>query len=399
MSTVYFINDGEIDLLSISSFGVSVKESKSPIGFFGTGLKYAIAVLLRHEQKVTAFIGKTEVKFSLVKKMVRDKEFNFVAMKVNGGDVQVLGFTTELGKSWELWMAYREIVCNAKDEGGGVTFLQNSAETGKTIFMVDGDKFFAIAKEAHKFILEDAADFQLGGVEVRNRKNHGFFYRGVKIQDFEKPFLHTYNETGFIELTEDRTAKNQSLPAYYIAKAISLSKDVVFLRKCLTASDAYMESKIDYYGWSGLVPSKEFLETVGKCYSENMTDVNKTAIQLWKDESHLNFQPKDIDLSKVQRQTLVKAIAFCKTIGFAVDKYPIHIVESLGSGTLGLALNDQIYIAEQVIALGGTKQLSSTLIEEYLHLRHGWKDCTRELQSFLFDKMVSLGEELIGEPL
>ena len=29
---------------------------------------------------------------------------------------------------------------------------------------------------------------------------------------------------------------------------------------------------------------------------------------------------------------------------------------------------------------------------------HG-KDLTRELQSFLFDKVVSLGEELIGEPL
>ena len=56
---VVFENTGEIDILSISSFGVSVKEGDSPIGFFGTGLKYAIAVLLRHNQKITAYCGLT----------------------------------------------------------------------------------------------------------------------------------------------------------------------------------------------------------------------------------------------------------------------------------------------------------------------------------------------------
>jgi hypothetical protein len=75
------------------------------------------------------------------------------------------------------------------------------------------------------------------------------------------------------------------------------------------------------------------------------------------------------------------------------------VVESLGEGCLGLAEGQTIYIAERVFHMGGTKQLASTLIEEYLHLRHGWKDLTRELQTFLFDKLVSVGEELVGEPL
>lgn len=39
------------------------------------------------------------------------------------------------------------------------------------------------------------------------------------------------------------------------------------------------------------------------------------------------------------------------------------------------------------------------MIEEYIHLRHGWEDLTRELQSFLFEKLVSVGEELVGAPL
>jgi hypothetical protein len=44
---VVFENPGEIDAAAIRTFGVSVKEGENPIGFFGTGLKYAIAILLR----------------------------------------------------------------------------------------------------------------------------------------------------------------------------------------------------------------------------------------------------------------------------------------------------------------------------------------------------------------
>ena len=77
----------------------------------------------------------------------------------------------------------------------------------------------------------------------------------------------------------------------------------------------------------------------------------------------------------------------------------IKVVESLGEGGMGLAQDQTIFIAERVFHFGGSKQVASTLIEEYVHLRHGWKDMTRELQSFLFDKLVSLGEELAGEPL
>ena len=43
---------GEIEPLLIRTFGVSVKDSESPIGFFGTGLKYALAILLRERHDV-----------------------------------------------------------------------------------------------------------------------------------------------------------------------------------------------------------------------------------------------------------------------------------------------------------------------------------------------------------
>ena len=45
--TVSFITPGQIDLENVFTFGISAKESDNPIGFFGTGLKFAIATLLR----------------------------------------------------------------------------------------------------------------------------------------------------------------------------------------------------------------------------------------------------------------------------------------------------------------------------------------------------------------
>lgn len=395
---VVFENSGEIDVLSISSFGVSVKEGDSPIGFFGTGLKYAIAVLLRHKQKITAYCGLTEIEFHIIKRPVRGVDFSFVAMKINGGESQTLGFTTELGKGWHLWMAYREIACNCKDEKGSIHFGDAIAEAGKTKFIVRGDLFDVVAQNADQFILNDGADFQIGSIEVRKRGGNAFFYRGVRVQEFGKPGIYTYNQTGFLELTEDRTVNNQNMPFYDIARAVMQSKDKRFLRDCITASEAFAESHLDFDGWS-TVPSTEFLEVVGECIGSKITNVNQTALKVWKKSSRKNFAPREIELTKVQSISASKAVSFCKKLGFQVDQYPIKFIESLGDGTLGLAEGETIYIAERVFHLGGTKQLASTLIEEFLHLRHGWKDMSREMQSFLFDKLVSVGEELTGEPL
>lgn len=44
---IIFENPGELDLNALRIMGVSVKQSDSPIGMFGTGLKYAVATAMR----------------------------------------------------------------------------------------------------------------------------------------------------------------------------------------------------------------------------------------------------------------------------------------------------------------------------------------------------------------
>ena len=50
---VVFSTNGLIPLQAFTMFGLNAKpESKNPFGFFGTGLKIAIAVCLRMQQEV-----------------------------------------------------------------------------------------------------------------------------------------------------------------------------------------------------------------------------------------------------------------------------------------------------------------------------------------------------------
>ncbi|SPA24547.1 hypothetical protein CBM2637_A140083 [Cupriavidus taiwanensis] len=398
---IVFENPGEIDVVSISTFGVSVKEGETPIGFFGTGLKYAIAVLLRSGHEITVFSGRQVVEFGLSQEVVRGKSFQFVTMAVGTDQAQPIGFTTELGKQWELWMAYREIACNCKDEQGTASRAVNwpQPEAGKTKIIVKGDAFESVFAESHFYILEDAPYATIGTVEVRKRAGHSFFYRGVRVHQFQRAGLFTYNDNAQLELTEDRTVKEQYQPAYRIARALLQANDESLLREVLTADSKTLEGSLDFHGW-GVAPSDAFLRVVGDCVSDRMTKVNPTAFKVWSEATSKPFTPREIELTAVQSRSMERALDFCGRIGFQIrGSYPIKVVESLGEGCLGLAQDRTIFIAERVFHLGGTKQLASTLIEEYLHLRHGWKDLTRELQSFLFEKLVSVGEELVGEPL
>lgn len=398
---IVFENNGKIDMRSISTFGVSVKEGDNPIGFFGTGLKYAIAVLLRANHKITIFSGDDVVKFGVLRDEVRGQEFEFVTMAVNDLEPVPIGFTTQLGKMWEVWMAYREIACNCKDEDGSGSYHHDmpSTENDKTKIIVKGDTFETVFANRHDYILEDTPFMVIGNIEVRNRHGSNFYYRGVRVMQFQDDGIYTYNDNQSMELTEDRTVKHQWEPRHNITVGILRATNKAFLRTVLTAKKNTLEGQLGYHGY-GVKPSDEFLDVVSSLVGDKVSALNLTALKVWTESTNKKMSPREINITKMQKKSLEKAVEFCEKIGFQIHgSYPIKIVESLGEGVLGMAMDETIFIAERTFQIGGTKQVASTLIEEYLHLRHGWKDMSRELQSFLFEKLVSVGEELVGEPL
>src|SRR5690606_26741321 len=140
-----------------------IKDSDSPIGYFGTGFKYAIAVILRNGGRIDLYRGTRHFTFEAGSKTIRGKDFDVIWLFDDGGpgeDAQCrqLGFTTELGKNWEPWMAYRELHCNALDEGGRTTQLTGDPESfigeNYTTIIVNWDKFDEVYTNRHQYFLE-----------------------------------------------------------------------------------------------------------------------------------------------------------------------------------------------------------------------------------------------------
>lgn len=121
---IIFQNQGLIPIDAFTTFGINAKpNSDNPIGYFGTGLKYAVAVTLRLGGTFRLFRGIEEYEFYLKEKDFRGKSFQTVRMRKRKSlmarwSYDKLPFTTELGKNWKPWMAIRELESNTRDENG-----------------------------------------------------------------------------------------------------------------------------------------------------------------------------------------------------------------------------------------------------------------------------------------
>lgn len=396
---IVFQNAGEIDMLTVTTFGCSVKESSNPIGMFGTGLKYALGVLLRTGHKVFIQSGAMEVEVTAAQDSIRGKEFELIMV----GDTRA-GFTTQLGKLWDVWMAYRELHCNAKDEPDSSIYTTGehpAPVAGFTRVIVSGEPMEKAHQSRAEFILQSQPLFKIGGTEVHPKSSDALFYRGIKVMNLPKPSLFTYNYIHTMELTEDRTAKDVMLQIRMIGMDAYRFAERSLLETILIAPREAFESDLDL-NWS-CEPGADFIQTVGDLQRSSLGKINMGALHRWRELTHNFIEPKRINASRVQLATLERAIAFCEKMGFPLrDQYPIFIVETLGEGGI-VAMADrhgkQIFLAERLFQSSGTKGVASALLEEYIHLRFGYDDCTRQMQNFLFEKLVTLGEEMTGEPL
>lgn len=259
-----FQNKGVIPEDAITISGVSAKVVDNPIGQFGTGLKYAIALVLRHGGSIKIWRGKKLLVFDLVRSEIRGKPFNVVTM--NG---KKLGFTDQLGLNWKPWMIYRELYSNCRDEGGSILQVVPSGsddelgKAGYTKIMVDMPELERIHGDRNDIILPTEPRFQLNGLHVHQGSTKSLFYRGIRVMEFDKkPSLFTYNLQGHQTLTEDRTLAYQWQVPTLIAKAIVSCTNKTFLWEVLNAEnvkDRYEET-LSYESIKNDKPSLEFLE-------------------------------------------------------------------------------------------------------------------------------------------
>jgi hypothetical protein len=391
---IIFENPGEIDPRLITTFGVNVKDSDSAIGFFGTGLKYALSILAREGCSVEIHSGLARHEFGRQTVEIRGKPFEFVTM--NG---EPMGFTTEVGKNWKLWMAYRELWCNAQDEGGRSYEAQSipDPEPGVTRVVVSGPAFFQIARDHGKYFLIGEPFLKADNCEVHHGICAGIYYRRVLVGTLagERPMQHTYNMVCKVALSEDRVMSNSWEVGYRIAETVLQSENRQFIRECLTAPEHFHEAHMDFdYDFE---PSADFMAVMDSLVRDRVATANQTAIKKYKKHATVKAAPAPVVLNAVELKMLEKARKFCGLLGFEIS-YPVSIVETLGESILGMASEETIYLSHRAFMMG-TKTVAGTLIEEYIHLKHGLHDCTRGLQNYLLDRLVSLGELMTGEPL
>lgn len=249
---LYLQNNGELEIECIKTMGINAKDTEGAIGFFGTGLKYAIAVFLREEVEFKLFIGDREFSFFTEEKQIRGKTFKFC--KMQGFDVCDLGFTTELGKNWELWQAYREIHSNTLDEGGIITSEVIYPENGTTLFVLDVDDSL---QETFLDTNKRRLLFTNRQVEIYEGESDHIYYQGIRAKDLHKPSVHTYNILAHCELTEDRSLAYDFQVERYITNALAECDREDVITTAVTSTDSNYEASIDA-SWDTVKPGATF---------------------------------------------------------------------------------------------------------------------------------------------
>lgn len=387
---IVFENDGLIDPLAITTMGLNAKVGENPIGFFGTGLKYAIAVLLRTGHHVSIHRGTEEMVFGVKAHESRGKRFELVTM-----NEQPMGITTELGKKWELWQAFRELWCNCTDENGRAFKADYyTPDEGKTAVTVIGGAFARAFDDRTEFILATRPIKTLTGVQIHPGASRTVFYRGIAVGRFpeNQAPLHTYNVTEQIDLTEDRTVKYDWQVKAIIAKAIHTATDSALIEEAVRAGSGSLEHTLDHT-FFGDTPTRQFVETVERVHRTHSHDMNQSAVS--HANAHKPTPPVQVFTpDEMEREQLDAATLFLKGLGYDIEQHPIRFIESLGSGIFGSAAGGEISIS-RLAFMGGTKQLAITLLEEHLHIVTGLKDETRALQERLLHELVTLGERFV----
>ena len=399
-----FCTPTAINIHAVTTFGVSAKETASPIGKFGTGLKYAIAGILRGGGEIHIVSGTDSYDFGTQSDLVRGKHFSFVTMSHNGGDTVRLGFTTELGSHWESWMFYRELYSNTLDENGTVEVesceILPSKCDGTSIF-VDG--LDGIHADSSKYFLPHnvAPVYEDTSVKVyANPSVAGIYYRGILAHVFDESetSLFTYDmQVGL--LSEDRTLKDmwgvRTNITYLLAAVASFGDSF----KLLTASTDVYEHSFD---WSYVTPGQHFIDAVRNMRKKGVS-LRQDAFARVSKLAPKSFLPSTVQLNRAQKSNWLTATAYIekKVPAFNPDLRVIFCSE-LHEGEEFTTIDSQLYFKagnllkskEELVLLIFTAW-AQKVCPGYLPTTSGTKWLIQLMLQIPTDEQVETGDEHI----
>lgn len=425
MKYLAITSKGEIAPEALSLMGASTKRGdSSKIGMFGSGNKFALAYLLRSGLKPEIYSGKERIDLDTVTTDFRGTTFDTIT--INGAPTSL---TTSMGKDWDCWMAIREIFANAIDEGDArITIVDCPVGlTGQTNF------YIPINEEVQEFADNLEQYFSMYRTPLHECSHgkayvstgNGILYRmGIRVYKHSGPSMFDYDLSD-IAITEDRAIKFWWKAHEEVYKIISAFNDRKminsFLSKlgtpdyfeCQPSSCSTLSLKDCSPLWDDVIKGLYFCprEISGfvKDSERGMTTfINGKVFHAMVERFGNDILPPSmrgvgsfkyrvIDEGQHFRDKINKAVGFMKLAGVNADRYTVQVAEFSNSDVLGETnKQDQTIILSDRVMTMGQRQITMTLIEEYLHLTTGAADETREFQDASINLCISMMERLSG---
>ena len=426
---------GLIDPQAFALLGASTKrDDQSKIGFFGSGLKYSIAYLLRNNIKFKVFSEYKIINFTTKKTDFRDKSFSIIVV-----DGKETSMTTDMGIDWESWFIIREIFCNAVDEGDAkISILSQKVSDldvcvpveDKTVFYIEvTPEFKNVIDNWNLYFSENRPDlisysdnmqFYSGGEELI------VYRKGVRCSHEKKTTCIFNYDLDWVDINESRVIKSDFDFKWRLGKELKKLQDEKVITKILKdivgswETQLFWDSNFSEYSnvWLSCIDKRILVpqENSGFWADEiNLSPSNYLILPLKMVNGLKHRFGNDIriigengagtdagmkiinQLSPKQNALLKDSIEFLIAGNYLVE-YEILIVRFAVPDKLGLAKDNKIYLSEKLFDRG-KKEVVATIIEENEHLITGYCDESRAFQNHFIMKYISEMENRIQKYL
>ena len=409
---VLFENDGEIPVNAFKLLGASSKRGDtSKIGFYGTGLKYAIVLMLREGIPFTVYSGLSEIKISKRATSFLDQKID--VMTVNNEKTSI---TLDAGIDWEPWFAVREIYSNTIDEGGSTKVgATPEAMAGKTRIYVD------YSHEKLKDIFDNWNDYFTTSRTVLEKMAHGnilpklpsnpyytVFRKGIRAYSNKSHSLYDY-DLDLLEINESRVAKyswqTEERASKLLAKAgLDTIKAFMHLGSHTTTRE-YVEWQSSFWEYTGAMFSKDWLTAIdgrklvpydnaGRYDLSEATLVLPDkllkrlkecfgrAVHVVGEDDEPYTIAEDVDMGKINA-----SMDLLQSAGLTFNRSLVHVADFSDNSILGTVDKGKVILSTRLLG-DMSNQLDETLLEEVTHMKTGHGDCTRSMQDYLFRTIV-----------
>lgn len=414
MSHLLISSRGELDPHALSLMGASVKDTGA-IGEFGSGLKYAIATLLRHGVKFQIYSGPRLIPIETKPESFRGQTFSVIWV-----DGQPTSITTRTGPKWHVRDAIREIWSNAVDEG----FAERgrTPEAGRSTFVIKvTPEIQTMLDNWEQYFCHDvpALYTSLEG-RILRQPTPNFFRRGVWIcEDTNLLPIFSYDFVN-VNLPESRRVDSFSVASDLNGvlrnmAEIEIWETILTHPTFETSAERYMLAYYSvssaarsiaqaafakhwtHYGWQSQqiriahkLNASHRVKWVGdnEAYTLHRLGIPDIASDR-KVSVNYDLAPWPIGV----KEKVAEQVQYLCRFGVDLTKFEIVYAKFFDSTIIAMADNGQCLIGPRAMETS-VNGLRKALVEEWTHLEHGVADHTVSQQHVYLDLIINIMGEI-----